>query len=422
MENNNLENQNKNEVDVESLLDKKSKELRENVNATNKKSFWDLDLSWIILVVLGLTIFGIAYGFQQTKAALSTGYVILFVIISFILGVIIYGLGKIIFGLIGGYNLGLIECLGFNLIRTSSNKYKFGFDVNRVLEAHIIMSPKSATSSKRPLLVNLGGLIMFVIIGAILYGISYVPDLFSQKQALLIQFGIYFALVVPVYELLPLSYSTKNDTFIMLNTRNEEDAQAYNNFIYNKLQDRINGEVSTVNFDDYSSSREKPLTLLPLVIENIYKNDNKKALSLIDLAFEYQNSLLSYTYCELGYQKIYLLLMEGRSKEANDYSPILDKKVKNAEDYHLTISSSRADILISALIENSLESTKDSIDIFTKIASKFEKTSRVEKEVQLVNSFIPKINAAHPDWKLKLLDIDNLVSKKEEKQSNEDEY
>ena len=78
--------------------------------------------------------------------------------------------------------------------------------------------------------------------------------------------------------------------------------------------------------------------------------------------------------------------------------------------------------LISSLIENSLESTKDSIDIFTKIASKFEKTSRVEKEVQLINSFIPKINAAHPDWKLKLLDIDNLVSKKEEKQSNEDEY
>ena len=66
-------NQDKNKLDIEEELDKNSEYIRKQINKKEKKSFFDIDFSWIVLIVLGLAAFGITYALQQTSAGLSSG-------------------------------------------------------------------------------------------------------------------------------------------------------------------------------------------------------------------------------------------------------------------------------------------------------------------------------------------------------------
>ncbi len=406
-------NEQNNKINVDDMLDQQSKQIRESVSSSKKKSIFDIDLSWVAIIVLGLAIFGIAYAFQQTKAGLGAGYVVLFVLVSLILGIFVYTLGKVIFGLISGYKVKYMEALGICIYLTSKGS-KVTFEFGKVLEMHILFAPKDPTLDKKPTLLSLGGTITFVVVGGILLGLTF-TDIFPSSAKLITQYGLAIASSVVIYELLPIGYANNNDMFNLIKTSSKDNCLAFNNYLYNKACDTNHEELVPVEFEEYDHSKFKPWTLIYLADNLIYENKINEAEKVLNKLDEYEIVTNSYVKCEAGYQKIFIYLTSGRSKQANDLITKLEKQVKNAEDYHMTISSLRSDILVSAFIENSLESTQESIKTFIKTAKSLPITPRVEKELNIVNNLIPRINQAHPDWKL---DVLSLQEAKKEKVSN----
>lgn len=414
-----MENNEQNKVnDVDQILDQQSKQIRDNLKTGKKKSIFDIDLSWLAIVVLGLSVFGVAYAFQQTKAGLGAGYVVLFVLVSLLLGVFVYALGKMIGACISGYKLSNLSLLGFCYYHTSQGS-KLKFEFSKILEMHLDFTPKAHDSKKKPWFMFLGGTILFVIAAAILIALTFVDGIFGSNAKAMIQFGTAIASSVVIYELLPVGYAHKNDMFNLIMTNTEDNCIAFNNYLYNKGKDIANEEFEAIEFEDYDHSKFKPWTLLYLIESNIYNNKAADAEKLINKLDEYSNVTNAYVKCEVGYQKIYLYLTSGRSKLANDYITELEKQAKNAEDYHKSISALRSDVLVSAFIENSLESTRESINIFTKACTKLPISPRTNKEVEILNNLVPKINSAHPDWKLKPINLEN--SKKESSTSEDDD-
>jgi len=417
-----MEEENKNNIDVDKQLDESSKKIREQMNGTKKKKFFDRDFSWVIIVLLGLGVFGLSYALQQTKGAITTtGLIVVYVIVCLLIGVLVYALGRLIFGSIAKYKLRLIEILGISFIFTN-NGVKTKFEFSKILEARMLMCPKDENSNPNPSLYFFGGLITSVIFAGVLLGISFANiDAISTKWKILLQFGVGISSMVAIYEILPISYANKNDCSLFILTRGENNIKAYNNYIYNKGQDLMHEYLIPFQVETYQTKLEY-WTILGSIEEAIYNNQDNKALELVNLLEEEPYIVPSAIYCEAAYQKLYILLTNRRSKEAAEYVVGLEKKAKNAEDYHMSISALRVDILVSGLIENSLDSTKEAISQFKKACSKIGITQRVEKEYELVNNFIPKLNAAHPDWKLENISIEEQKKEKvAEKEDSEDD-
>lgn len=411
-------NQQNNQMNVDDMLDKQSKEIRNNISSSKRKSIFDLDLSWIAIIVLGLAIFGIAYAFQQTKAGLGAGYIVLFVIVSLCLGILVYTLGKIIFGCISGYKVKYLEILGICCYITSKG-VKFTFEFSKMLEMHILFAPKDPKFDKKPILLSLGGTITFVVLGGVLLGLTF-TDIFPSSAKLITQYGLAIASSVVIYELLPVGYANNNDMFNLIKTSSKDNCLAFNNYLYNKACDTNHEELVSIEFEEYDNSKFKPWTLIFAIDNLIYENKISEAEKLLNKLDEYELVTNSYVKCEAGYQKIYIYLTSGRSKQANELITTLEKQVKNAEDYHMTVSSLRSDILVSAFIENSLESCQESIKSFIKACKALNVTPRVEKELTIVNNLIPRINQAHPDWKLETLSLET-VNKENAVDSEDDE-
>lgn len=413
MENNSNQ---KNPIDIDKQLDDSSKKIRDSVQNKNKKSILDYDLSWIIIIILGLYVFGISYTFQLSKGAITvTGLIIVFVLAALFIGIIFYTLGRIIFGSITGYSVKQLVFLGFNVVKTSKG-FKTNWEFSRLLEMRLLLTPKD-DKDHNPTLMFLGGTISYVIFFAIILVLSFTLTSLPTQWKYILQYGLLVSLAVPIYELIPLNYTVKNDALMLILTRSSEDKKAYNNYLINKGNDITNDFLTPISFTNYENSRVKYWTLLADIEKDIYDQNYNKAYTKISTLLEKEASIPSAIYCEAGYNKIFLLLITNRSKEASEYITTLEKKVKNSEDYHLSISAYRSDILVSAFIENSLESTKDSIENFQKLALKYPLTPRVNKEVEIVNNNIPRINQAHPDWKLNLIDL----SKFEKNNSKEED-
>lgn len=414
-----MENNDQNKInDVDQMLDQQSKQIRDNLTNGKKKSIFDIDLSWLAIVILGLAVFGVAYAFQQTKAGLGAGYVVLFVLVSLLLGVFVYALGKTIGAAINGYKLSYVSCLGICNYATSNGR-KTTFEISKFLELHVGFTPKTHDCKTRPWCMFLGGSVLFVIVAAILIALTFVDGIFVSNSRTMIQFGVAIASSVVIYELLPVGYAHKNDMFNIIMTNSEDNCVAFNNFLYNKAKDLANEGFESIEFEEYEKSKFKPWTLLYVIQNNIYNNKLDVAEKLMTKLDEYSNVTNSYIKCEVGYQKIYLYLTSGRTKLANDYITDLEKQAKNAEDYHKSISALRSDILVSAFIENSLESTRESINIFKKACTKLPVSPRTNKEVEMLNNLIPRINSSHPDWKLEPISLENI--KKEETSFEDDD-
>lgn len=101
----------------ENELNENEQELDEEKQKANtiKKTFWDINFSWLLVILLALI--AILIGNTNVSKVIkdinnSVLYILLEVLLSLLFGVIFYGLGKIVFGLLSGYNLGYVELFG----------------------------------------------------------------------------------------------------------------------------------------------------------------------------------------------------------------------------------------------------------------------------------------------------------------------
>jgi len=391
-------------IDVDKLLDEQSHNVRAKFVKADKKKYLDLNMSWIMLIVLGLATFGIAYALQQSpQANLGSGYIILFVIASYIASLIIYNLGKLLFGYISGYTLSRLEILGLQIV-AADGKLKARYIIKNFFELHMNLMPRSKEEEPKPTLMLLGGTIMYAIFTVVIIVVSFLGIPFYLTLCL--RYGLAIGALLVFYEMFPCKLDVPNDMYLLLITNGQDNKKAFNNILRNNNAEYAGLPIDAIEFSSYDGSRITPQTLLFRLRSQVYSNDYQEALKTVELMNNLKLNVPSCQQVEAMYEKIYLYLTHGRSTEAAKEILVLQHLEKNTSDITASISSLRCDILISALLDNSLDELNSSMENFIKEAKFIGDNPRTQKEIELVKAEITRIKNVHSDWTLGELKID----------------
>lgn len=391
-------------IDVDKLLDEQSQSVRAKFVKADKKKYLDLNMSWVMLIVLGLATFGIAYALQQSpQANLGSGYIILFVVVSYLAALLIYNLGKLLFGYISGYTLSRLEILGLQMV-SSNGKIKTRYLIKNFFELHMNLMPRSKEEEPKPTLMLLGGTIMYAIFTGVIIGVSYLG--IPYYLTLCLRYGLAIGALLVFYEMFPCKLDVPNDMYLLIVIAGQTNTKAFNNILRNNNAEYAGLPLEAVDFTDYQTSRVSPQTLLYKLRSQVYSNDYQNALKTIDLMNNLKLNIPSCQQVEAMYEKIYLYLTHGRSSEAAKEILVLQHLEKNTSDITASISSLRCDILISALLDNSLDELNSSMENFIKEAKFIGDNPRTQKEIELVKAEIARIKNVHSDWTLGKLKID----------------
>jgi len=397
---------------VEDVLNKQSEAIRKENNNGPVRKFLDFSFSWPMIIVLGLGTYGISFAVSRTAANLVTQDVILFIIISYVCALLVYNIGKTIFGYLSGYKISIIEILGLQ-INMSGDKTKVRYLFRNIAEFHLKMMPKK--ENPNPKFMFMGGTIFYVLIAAILL---IVGTTLSSNTMILIDYGVGLGAMIIVYEMLPVKLDTSNDMYLMIASNSPENRVAFNKVLSAEASERAGKYIDDLKIENFGKSRIKPQSLLYTLRGQVYAKDYKAALDTID-KIEYNSIYLTdQDKAEALYEQMYIYLLQGRSKDAERLILRLEKRVKNSSDLFVTPSSARTSVLIAGLVDNSLDQVLLKRYDFIKQCRYFGKTDRVLNDIELTRNGIIKIKRAHPDWTLEQLPEDlfeeKLISKNED--------
>jgi len=390
---------------VEDVLKKQSQAIRNEKSNGPARKFFDFSFSWPMIIVLGLGTFGISFALSRNPASLGTQEVILFIILSYACALLVYNIGKTIFGYLSGYKISLIEILGLQ-INMSGDKTKVRYLFRNIAEFHLKMMPKK--ENPNPKLMLMGGTIFYILVAAV---ILIVGSTLSSNTMIKIYFGVGLGAMVVVYEMLPVKLDTANDMYLMILSNSPENQEVFNKVLLAEAAERAGKYVEDFKIEDFGNSRIKPQSLLYTLRGQVYAKDYKAALATVD-KIEYNALYLTdQDKAEALYEQMYIYLLQGRSKDAERLILKLEKRVKNSSDLFITSSSARTSVLIAGLVDNSLEQVLLKRYDFIKQCRYFGKTDRVLNDIELTRNGILKIKRAHPDWELEQLPEDLFEEK-----------
>ncbi len=381
-----------------------NKNTSKKIEIKTHKKFLDINMSWVMLIVMAGVTFGIGYAHQKSLVSSTMNsylYVFLFVFISFLVALISYNLGKIIFAYFCNYVPASIDFLGLRIIlgdKEKNIKTKYVYKITNLFELHLSMRPKNEKA--KPTIMFLGGTFFFAFVAIIvvLIALSLVGNI---RTSLL--FGVALGSLVVFYEIVPVKLDNLNDMFLLVNTRKEDDIKAYNNQLINAYNDLSFQMPVKITFDSYENSRMKPATLVPALHLAIYNRDYKDANKIISSLEDATDYINDKVICEIQSEHLFLALIQGQTKQADKLVVQYNHLLRNTSNYFKSSSALRTDILISGLLDNSLEEVKLSINAFNKTIEKFYSPStkeRIDKDIALANEGISKIDKVHPAWNI----------------------
>lgn len=403
-------------IDVDTLLDKRQKATRARFEKKTR-GYFDVNLSWPMLIVVAGGIFGLGYALM-VSLSYATWLKLLIVAGSLLAGVILYNLGKILGAVLSGYEIYRFECLGFQALKGRGTSYSF----SNFLEFHTNYAPKNNNVRAKGTLMYLSGSLLTLVGFAIVLVLSFVlPDI-GRNLRYSMMYGSILMLVIVFYELFPGRLDLPNDMYQLIVTNKEEDRIAYNEYLLAKKADFCSTPYQAeVPFDKVENSYTKPLTLLSRLHNEVYKGQYDAAKKTIDYADENSSPLFDTDKCEIMYEELYLMLSHGQKTEAEQMMVLLDKRVKNTADFHPSISAKRTDIAIAGLLNNAEDELQEALAAFKKECARCGKNERTLLDVKFVQQVLYKVRQVHPDWKAAPLNEKEIFEKKSVEESIDEE-
>lgn len=374
---------------------------------TVKKTFWDYNLSWVLLIALAVAC--ILIGQSNIRTLVSEGvkignnvvYILLEVLLSLAIGTIFYSLGKIVGGAFCGYRLLFIKIFGFKLsFLDGKPKFSKPSNVGAVLDFRLVMTPKTKTA--KPTLMLLGGPIATIVLQGALVGISAV--LKNDAFFLSTLFGCGYVACVIIYQWFPIRTDNFNDGFTFLKARSDKDRLAYNLFYINKAKDEAHLplEIEVLSsYDTYMAVNYEYYVYL----NYLYQDKLEQAVTHLNNCV-YHLPYMSYeTSIKIKAERIFLLIIADNLEEADKtfryYSH--DDRVVIEKAYELV--SFRTALLVAGTIETEFNRAKDIVHRFNVLTQTIVKNPRVEKELYLFDLAVTKVKDTHKDW-----DFETIVS------------
>lgn len=424
------ENKNKPEdIDIdEEEIESEEAEAKSSKPDTVKKTFWDYNLSWVLIIALAVAAILIAQANVReviTYINNSVLYILLQVLLSLIIGTVFYSLGRIIGGYLCGYRLLYIQVFGLKF--AFPNK-KFKFSAPKGLwglaDFRLVMTPKESVKNPNPSWMFFGGLIVSVLLQGLMVGIGFalkgqgkMGDLFHLSTL----FALGYVGMVILYQWIPVRIDCFNDGFLFIKTRKAEDRLAYNLYLTNLDRDEAHLPLIIEKFDNYASYT-KANYLYYVYLSELYEDHLEQAVSALNTATYLTPYLTFENSVKIKGEKLFVLLIADEVEKADKTFRSYSHDERSEIEKNRRLSDFRTALLTAGMIETEYNRTKQIAAEFEKLIGTIAKNPRVEKEVYLFDLALAKIKMLHPEWDFENLTVEeSAVTVDEDEPEDEDE-
>ncbi len=427
------ENQNL-EVKNETSNSNKTSQPTEN---KKKRSFLDINLSWVVLIlIVGLialfaylnntfiyTNNGISVSGSSNNTGVSIGLNVASCAIGVILSFVFYNLSKIIGAKLGGYTIQSIEVFGLTWTRINE-KYVFSFKLAQILDFHLTFKANDIEKSK-PAMLFFFGHILNVVLVAVLAVAGYFMGHASETANSLTAFGgvvlgsTLYALLIPIYEILPIKSDSDPDMYAFIRTLGKDNKKAFNLLTVEKAKMQSNEDFIDPDFEDYDSYY-KARTLIYKYLNHLYREESDKAIAVLKQALYFSNYLSLDEQYFINGEKIFIYLLTGNEKAANKNYYLLKRENRKELSLPNYLPQFRTALIVSGIIMNDEEIVLDIVDNF----NNFDLTKKVFSNVvehKLFTKAYEKVKAAHPEYPLPpVRGLDTAPIEKDDSDSHND--
>lgn len=385
--------------------DNTNMEKNTNESGQIKKSFLDFNFSWIMLVIDLALIFGLGtlnlnVMQQHSLAMQSTLYIVIVVGVSLIANFLFYTLGKLIGGLIGGYQVTKVVFFGMTIIFKHDGKDNdVSFKVNNILDFHLVMTPKKEKTCHYGYL--LGGMVGYILINVVALLLALLVFSGDKIISYSILFGIGYGFIVALYELFPCRLDYVNDCFILIKTTHKEDLLAYENELKNIRHSLLGEDLEIIEFDNYDSYYKSHVRYYQYM-DALLKDDIDKAINILEDTFKYIDWYTDDLKTKMIAEKLFILLSSESFDEAENYYSLQKKDFQNSIVSCGELSMYRIAVLIEGIINNMKEDTETVVNKYAAYLASHKdlKNARFLKEQELFNKSLAVVNKARPGWNL----------------------
>lgn len=372
--------------------------------------------------VLGLVVYIIIFAFAivfgltvlrefQYGSGMNTGQFLLYMILAIFVGLIfnslIFEAGHLLGAKIGRYDVISFCFLGFTFYK-KDNKWKFKFASYNGLTGETKIVPKEdAKKAPNPVPYLSFGTLFFaieIIVFVILFialnnAASNVKTTMECKVAyFLLTVGVIGAMVL-IYNIMPFQLDSVTDGYRLKLVSNPKNREAFNELL--KVEHAIENGNTNVEVKTFDTITDFTADLNLNKIYVLLNNSNyKEAEELIDKIIDSKESVSEKVFIRAVAQKLYIRIMTSSIDEAKEYyHNNVPSSVTKAISEDVSMSSIRAYMLISGLLDNSRSETEIALN---RVMKAFKKTSKARQatELKLYNHALEKIIEAHPTWEL----------------------
>ena len=368
---------------------------------------------YVLLLALALIFALLVVREYYTKSGMEVGEYILFIFLSFFIGIVfnaaLFELAHAIGAKLGRYNIISLNILGFTFYR-EAGKLKFKFSSFDGLTGETKILPKEGTKKKpnpRP----------YLLFGTLLYAIEIISVIFvysfltgGDNSQLLKNFGFGLLVIGVVgggmllYNIIPFHLDSMTDGYRLILLSNKKNRDAFNDLLV--IQNSADDEKVKKTIEQSSDLETTIAFSADIKVNQIYnfleKEDFVEAEKVLDEIITNPDKKTSQkTYLEAKSQKIYIVIMTKPLEEALEY---YEKEVSLSERRAISeeknFVSTRAYILMSALLDKSRSECFLALKGVYKAYKKLP-VVRQKVEIHLYNLAINKIDEAHPNWGVK---------------------
>lgn len=366
-----------------------------------------LVMVFIVVTVIVGTATPIAKDFSNLDQGARIGYIIAMFVGGCCGGAIIYDLGKHLFAHFTGYKLAYLCISG--LCWDYSKQKKFSFDASLLLEFHSRFKPIDEKADRSPVLMSLGGFIVWLIVFATLLGIFASPIISNNVLKTVLITGTVLSASFPLYEVIPFRADYPTDMFVAVSTKKPEIREIYNAYYYN-----LGNEFSDVDYwipsiDKYDNYWKAKIGIYVLRSQ-LYKADVNEAIKTITALHKAGKYLVDEEKGLISSERLFLLLLINDNAGADRLFISLPKNLKTEVLKHNCLAGYRNSLLVSGILRNKEDSTIDNINDFNKIFVKGATSERLQHEKKYFILSYNKVVKACPTFKLPTLNIDEPVA------------
>ena len=350
-------------------------------------------------------------------------FVLLIVIGGIIFSALMLEFGHLLGSKIGKYKVTSWNCLFFQFKKDEKGKTRFSFSNYDGITGETKYVPLDvAKSNPRPVIYfPMLFFLLEVVICVLLISLSKAfsganpPWIWAEVVGIVV---LTVGCMIFLYDIFPAHLDGKNDGCMIPVLNNAVNVRAYNEMLL--AEDMMQKGKKVVSTPVYTTVTDFTSRLNDVTIYNrLSEGDYAGALEVNELTISSKDHVSRRIYNNAVAQKIAIHLFSKPFEEAKEEYISLSLEEKKFIESLASAPAVRAYILVSGLINDSINETKSAMD-HADSAIKASGEDKRKVEERMMRFAIKKVIEAHPDWDFSEYKDTAITDKKDQERENAD--